>query len=241
MGMENRDWYREGARRRQADTDRSAQGGWRERQGTPRPQITLNLRPMKRRWSLQPIAVVLTIGLLGVAATRPSLTFFSRWLGNRSAPVMGAVHSMLSGEPTDNPSVPFPVNGYTVTNLPPEGRRDVPLTIETTGVDSGRRWVINVRDWARDTWVTTIYLEAASVTTVFLPAGSYRLSAAAGDRWSGDARLFGRETVAWQARAPVTLASYGDHSVGHVIYITATTNPNMPWDSMPTEDFRTKD
>ncbi len=106
-----------------------------------------------------------------------------------------------STEPTAFP--PFPKNGTAVVNLPRGIARLAGVTIETGA--GGAHWVVTLRLWASGSWIATLYLEADSVTTLFLPAGTYQVAAAAGDLWQGDTRLFGDDTRALRFQGPVRL------------------------------------
>jgi hypothetical protein len=138
-----------------------------------------------------------------------SLLFGATWSLRRppspalqSVPVEGATARTV----LPAPAAKFPVNGYTVVNLKRSAARDASLTLQTAGVHAGGHWVVVIRQWSDAAWVATVYLDASSVMTIFLPADDYEISAAAGEVWHGDRALFGEATRALRLRKAVHLA-----------------------------------
>ena len=227
MGMEDRDWYRAEYGQRRARAERSADEGWpTERQ---RPPIPLKLRPQPRALPRQTISFALIVGMLVLTVTRYS------FLDRLPVQVGGFLHHASGNDPIE--TVPFPVNGYTILRFRPSPTGAAPLTLQTSATDPAANYVINVRGWSTNDLVATTYLNANSVTTLSLPAGDYRLSFATGRRWGGEQILFGSSTTVQQARFPISLVTYPDHTMGRVVYLMPTSNSNLPTDQIAAAQF----
>ena len=228
MSMADRDWYRSEAKERHARAHNSADAHWAEAENRPRRPIQLRLPRRHFRLPAQPVALVAALSLLVVMAGRSG--------------VFGAVQQAVQPSalsPAAVPAVPFPSNGYTLLHVRPGPQPTAPLTLQTAP-DLNRRWVVTLRDWSTDDLVATVYLEGNSVATVQVPGGQYRLVVANGEEWRGDEARFGKGTEYFQVSDPVALVAYPDHSVGRVIYMMRSANPNMRMVPTTAGDFRTR-
>jgi hypothetical protein len=232
MSMEDRDWYREDFQQRRAQAESQARPGWNQAEGRAngeREPIPLNLTPLPMALPLKSLGLVLVFGVLALTVIRSEH-------GQIAWPT---VHRASRPPPQEEAVVPvaFPENGSTTLTTHGLAAASAPLTLQTSSVDADLRYVVTARDWITNRLLATIYLEANSVTTVPLPAGDYRLIVASGHVWGGDAVLFGQTTQVMSATKPVRLVSYLDHSVGQVIYLMATANPNYPTEPVSSRGF----
>ena len=228
MSMADRDWYRSETRERHTKAHNAADAQWAKAENRPPRPIELRLPRKQLRLPAQPVALVAVFGLLVVMAGRSGVF----------GTVQQAVeHHALS--PAIIPAVPFPSNGYTLLHVRPGPQPTAPLTLQTAP-NLSRRWVVTLRDWSTDDLVATVYLEGNSVATVQVPGGRYRLVVANGEEWRGDETQFGNDTEYFQASDPIVLVAYPDHSVGRVIYMMRSANPNMAMIPVSASDFRTR-
>lgn len=228
MSMADREWYRSEAKRRHARAHNTADAQWADAENRPRRPIELRFPPRRPRLPAQAFALVAVFSLLMVMAGHSG--------------VFGTVQHAAEPKalsPATVSAVPFPANGYTLLRVRPGPQPTAPLTLQTAP-DPSRRWVAALRDWSTDDLVATVYLEGNSVATVQVPGGRYRLVVANGEEWWGDKAMFGRDTEYLQASDPVVLTAYPDHSVGRVIYMMRSDNPNMTMIPMSASDFRTR-
>ncbi len=228
MSMADRDWYRNEARDRQARAHTTADAQWAEAENRPRRPIELRFPRRRSRLPAQPFALVAVFSLLLVMADRSG--------------VFGTVQHAAEPKalsPATVSAVPFPANGYTLLHVRPGPQPTAPLTLQTAP-DLSRRWIATLRDWSTDDLVATVYLEGNSVATVQVPGGRYRLVVANGEEWWGDEALFGRDTEYLQASDPVALTAYPDHSVGRLIYMMRSANPNMTMLPISASNFRAR-
>ena len=82
-----------------------------------------------------------------------------------------------------------------------------------------------------------LYLDASSVTTIFLPPGDYEISAAVGEVWRGDRALFGEATHAPWLRKPMRLAPTGADEPRHALLLPPGDGAAQ---AIPMSAFRTR-
>ena len=159
----------------------------RDRSDEDDPRPVLSLRPRWRPYVGPALVLMVLVCLLSGTTwslRRPPSPAL------RSVPVAGAT----AGAVLPAPAAKFPGNGYTVVNLKRGVARDASLTLQTAGVHASAHWIIVIRRWSDAAWVATVYLDASSVMTIFLPADDYEISAATGEVWRGDRALCGEAT-----------------------------------------------
>ena len=109
-------------------------------------------------------------------------------------------------EPRDAGQWPFPPQGAVQFHVSSWHGPLGTLTIVGPSQGPERHFAIRIRDWYKDTPISTLYLRSGETLNVDLPIGAYRLAFAEGKGWQGYDQLFGPSITFSSGTQPAVIA-----------------------------------
>jgi hypothetical protein len=130
------------------------------------------------------------------------------------------------------PEYALPDNGMTVVST---GERQI-ARFKVSAPEGAHYWVKLV-DATTSTPVVAMFVRAGSTAEVKVPAGSYVIKYASGNKWYGTTHLFGPDTAYGKANEPMRFWVEGNIIHGHSMTLYKVRNGNLRTETIPASEF----
>jgi hypothetical protein len=85
--------------------------------------------------------------------------------------------------------------------------------------------------------VLSVFVRSGETASIKVPLGTYKANMASGEKWYGDIKLFGRDTVVQQGKTVLEFHKNGNSITGHTLTLQGTINGNFPTRPLSSDSF----
>lgn len=139
--------------------------------------------------------------------------------------LISKINNIFSGKQVAYPDSGTPTYYFTYlyTALPKQT-----ITINADSEDVSKNYFLTIEDWNSHQMAATMFLMGGRQGIFELPSGQYRLIISQGEKWYGNQKLFGNNTMTTEGLEPIEIYKKNHTQVNKVINLQGHFNGNFP-------------